>query len=64
MRRGIKYFDIQEEAAQQSAALVASPASSSSSPITLVALLTKAVLYGAPVVFGILFVRMYAGVVS
>jgi hypothetical protein len=63
MRRGIKYGDIQEEAAQQSAALVASPASSPSS-LTLVALLTKAVLYGAPVVFGILFVRMYAGVAS
>lgn len=54
---------LQQEASEQSAALVVSPAAASSH-LTLVALLTRAVLFGAPVVFGILFVRLYGSVLS
>ena len=59
-------IDWQEEVAEQCPALTsASPlSSSSSSHLPLVALLARAVLYGAPVVFGILFVRFYTSVLS
>ena len=67
MRDYIKFemIDWQEEVAEQCPALTsASPLSSSSSHLPLVALLARAVLYGAPVVFGILFVRFYTSVLS
>ena len=55
---------MQAEVAEQVSGQVHPPPATSSSHLPLVELLAKAVLYGAPVVFGILFVRFYSSVLS